>query len=371
MQSILRFLILSLVLTLSNQVKANTGCDAILRDGTMARADYRTNDYLRRLLHWRYASQDSEQSKQDTSFGASIPIEGVLVGVDFTQNEAKDVRRAINQSLDKDDIQQHTLDYMLVSGDPVIADAWSKCMASSSGLFVWFSERKRNSAILNIRFQARENPATKFKIDEVTLSTLKRGTEPAPKDIPTNKCLKVSEQLKSGDSCQIEIKTSSGSEELLIVMNGHLSGEGVKLGASAFLPSNMKWIKESDYFDSRTLKPPLLADVSQNYWNRSVQSGAPVCVTSKELNNAIFVAPTATSTGTIICDGDGACYGGGTSVTDTKFCWSATVYTHYNSCTCTAAGSINLIRSRWVDADELEPVPGKIDQLHLIQKTLP
>lgn len=90
----------SILLVHSSLSYSSTPCDSILRDGTMAKSDYRTNTTLRRLLHYRFANQDVEKSNNDESFGGSIPIGDVLVGTDFSKSEQSEAQHAIRSSLD-------------------------------------------------------------------------------------------------------------------------------------------------------------------------------------------------------------------------------------------------------------------------------
>ena len=357
LQSLVIFILLVFATCVAS---ANDECNSILRDGTMARSDYQSNAYLRRLLHWRFSKQEVEQSKSDTSFGAVIPIYGVLVPVDFSEQEASDARRAISESLDRDDIQQHTVHYMLASGDPVIADAWSKCIDhSKGGLFVWFSERRQNSAVLNVKFRSAENSTTTFRISEISLTGLKYGNQPTKRSLPANNaCLFIGKVFKSGDDCAIEVPVASAGESLSLVTNGEFSKGGNARSSVAFLPHGMKWIRSSDAIYSNQLKVPLLAEVSSSYPDE--KHGASVCLQRSTIGkNITFIKPMVDSVPTVSCPGDGACWGVVDSKTDESVCWHAFVKTHYNSCQCLVAAKIGIIRSRWVDNDELEPNPGK------------
>lgn len=339
---------------------SNEECNSILRDGTMAKSDYRSSDYLRRLLHWKFSQQEVEQSKSDTSFGAVIPIYGALVPIDFSEQEAYDARKAIIESLDRDDIQKHTVHYMLASGDPVIADAWSKCIDhSKGGLFVWFSERQQNSAVLNVKFRSSESSNTTFTISEISLTGLKYGEQPTTRSLPANnKCLFVGKKFKSGDECAFEIPVASAGESLSLVANGAFGKSGNTSYNVAFLPHGMKWIRSSDTIITNTFEKPLLAGVSTDYPNE--MQGPPVCLKKSSIgNNITFIQSLVDTIPTVSCIGDGACWGVIDSKTDESICWHASVKTHYNSCGCLVAAKIGIIRSRWVNEDLLEPNLGK------------
>ena len=355
-----------LLLSVAGACLANTNdsCNSILRDGTMAKSDYRMRHYLRRLLHWRFSKQELEQSKRDTSFGADVPIYDILVGADFSQQEASDARRAIAESLDRDDIEQYTVHYMLASGDPVIAEAWTKCINSSKGgLFVWFSERKQNSAVLNVKFRSEENPKTTFSVASISLTALGFGKQPSSRTLPQNVCLYVGKAFKSGDECAVEVATTSSGESLRLVANGRFSTGGNTRPAVAFLPHGMKWIKSSDTIYSNKLQPPLIAEVSRGYPGEEGW-GTQVCISRTAAGTGgTFIKPSVQATALATCPGDGACWGAIDSVTDDSVCWHSFVHTHYNSCQCLSAAVIGIIRSRWVDEDQLEPDPNKTNRL--------
>lgn len=351
------FLFLSSFFLMQSSWGQGSPCDSILTDGTMARADYRTNTELRRLLHWRYASQDLNSSTNDTSFGATIPIKGVLVGADFSEAEQSDVQRAISSSLDMELIRNYTLSYMLTSGDPVIADAWSTCMLKHAGFYVWFGPRKGAVTTVNVEFQSPDDRYQEFKVSEVQWSQIEINGSKREMTPIKGKCLESGRKYKSGDKCSFVLDTVESSTGMLLVVNGMQSSwwqfwGGTTDSATAFLPPNMKWVPSSDRVVTTLLDPPIISSESMKYWERGVRQLPRVCVErSKVGGDAVtFIRATAKSWAFEPCNGtDGFCAGSPVDVSGEKFCWGGSMRTDKdgNSCTCRVAAEIEVIKSRW------------------------
>ncbi|WP_431484636.1 hypothetical protein [Pseudomonas solani] len=323
----------------------------------MARADYRTNTELRRLLHWRYASQDLNSSENDTSFGATIPIKGVLVGADFSEAEHSDVQRAISSSLDMELIRNYTLSYMLTSGDPVIADAWSTCMLKHAGFYVWFGPRNGAATTINVEFRSPNDRYQEFKISEVQWSQIEINGRKRVMAPIKSECLRLGREYKASDKCSFVLDTVESSAGMLLVVNGMQSSwwqlwGGTTGSATAFLPPNMKWVSSSDRVVTTSLDPPVISSESMNYWERGVRQLPRVCVErSKVGGDAVtFIRATAKSWKFQDCNGsEGFCRASPVDVSDERFCWGGSMRTdrNGNSCICKVAAEIEVIKSRW------------------------
>lgn len=342
--------------TFTNAHAQGSPCDSILRDGTMAKADYRSRNELKRLLHWRFASQELEKSNSDQSFGATIPIKGVLVGADFSQSEEREAQRAISSSLDMQLIQNYTLSYMLTSGDPVIAKAWSECMRDRGGFFVWFGQRQGAAAPVQAQFHSPTDREQSFTISDAQWTWIAiNGSR--QKSEPFNvSCLEPGRVYKAGDSCSFTLDSVDPAWGGLLVVNGkYATSGGATQAVSAFVPPNMQWVVASDRVVSSQLNPPIFSSRAEQYdtgGSRAYQL-PEVCIARSQINMpASFIRSSATTSTSGHCAGsDGACNGRVTSVTDEKFCWAGSmVVDRHKSCGCTVTGSINVFRSRWVPA---------------------
>jgi hypothetical protein len=293
------------------------------------------------------------------SFGASIPVKEVLVGADFAASEESEAQRAISNSLDMDLINKYTLSYMLTSGDPVIAEAWSNCMLRNAGFYVWFGPRQGKATTVNVEFHSPKDRYQEFKVSDVQWSQIELSGGKRVMTPISNECLRPGRKYKSGDKCTSVLDSVESSSGVLLVVNGLQSSwwqfwGGTTDSSTAFLPPNMKWVPLTDRVVSRSLNPPVISSRSESYdKNGSRAYGLPeVCVDRAQVggDSVSFIKSSASVVRDAPCQGsDGSCIPKMTAITDLKFCWSGEmVVDEKKSCTCTATGAINVLKSRWV-----------------------
>lgn len=198
------------------------------------------------------------------------------------------------------------LAYMLSSGEPVIANAWSTCMRERGGFYVWFWPRQGGAEIVSVEFQSPNDRDQKFKLSDVQWAGVALNGSRIEMSPIKAECLAPGRVYKAGDTCSFALSTVDASTGVLLVVNGkYTSKGGTAYAVDAFLPPNMKWSSVSSRVVTSLLKPPVVTSKSKRY-QKSGSVTYPldeVCIDRAQIggNSVLFVASTAQTSPSAHC----------------------------------------------------------------------
>jgi hypothetical protein len=347
MRRILSFLCTILSTSICYAANPMDSCSDILKDGTMAKTNYKSNDFLQQIIHSRYFRQAYDKAKNDTSFGANIPIDDIMVGVEWNQKTYEEHQEAIRRSLDFNRVEQHELEIAISSGDPVIAEKWADCMKNDQGgLFIWFVPQNAKTAVMHVYWNG-----GKFKPGPLQITSIK--SEPARTwSRRTSNCLWVGRKYDSGRGCQEPITLLSSTADLVVTADGKGSASG---DSSAYLGPRLGWVSRVIPLESR-----IEHEEKNQYARSSGQAGqtsvpgSTACLSKEQIGNAIPLASTFK-----IDPHYPYCYGAGhcearTAITHEKACWQAFAFPVGASCGCNIYASVSGLLSGWYPVDSKE-----------------
>lgn len=328
-------------------------CAYILKDGTMAKTSYKSNDYLRLVLQSRFSKQTYDQAKNDTSFGAVIPIEGIMVGVEGEDKSFEEHKTAIRRSLDMSRIENHQLEIAVYSGDPVIAAAWVKCMDEKQGLYVWFTLDNAKTAKLNVRWNGgKQYTPPSVRISAVDSEPKRAWTRNA------NSCLYPGRVYKHTQSCSQILTLGSATQDLSVTVQGESS---IDANATAYLAPRVIWVDRMIILDSGVeVMPTSQYATASGQAGQNEVPGSTACFSQQKLGKAIPIKATfKPDTKYPYCYGAGHC-SVRTSITDTQACWQAFAHPVGAACGCNIYGTMQALLAGWfpVDSPEVKTSPG-------------
>lgn len=344
-----RIVVASLFLLLSTAARSATPmdkCSDILTDGTMAKTSYKSNDFLQQIIHARFFKQSYQQAAKDQSFGVSIPIEGILVGAEWSEKNYNEYQEAVRRTLNMNTIEQHQLEIAVSSGDPTIAAKWAECMKKGEGaLYVWFTANNATTATVSVFWNGGSFNPKQVEIESIQSEPARQWTSKN-----TNKCLYPKKKLRSGDTCQFTVTLPKSTDDLVLTVNG--KSESAPASAAAYLAPRLVWVSRSILLDSRTETSPNL-QYSTASSERSVETGSPTCFDAKKIGKGIPLGSTFLPD-TV----HGSCWGNGYCVTKSaitldKVCWQAEVHPdgRHASCGCYSYGKITVLLAGWYPVD--------------------
>ena len=212
-------------------------CGEVLVEGTKSLRLYHENTEYRRLLETRLSQMTFDEAKRDTSITGSIPIGDVLLGAGFTQASFEQHRSYFQKQSSLFISSSHTEDVLLSTGDKEILTAWSQCMQNRSGLALRFKEAHGKSVVLVITwFPAAGVPQVNIAQDYVL---------PAGVVITSGKdVMQGKRSIIAGTNQEIALELPDPQTPLSLTLSA-VYKRTPRGSDSAFLPSRMKWIRET------------------------------------------------------------------------------------------------------------------------------
>lgn len=211
----------------SANAQANGSCADILKGGAFQTAQYRDDSYFQQIIWSRFLRYSDQQSSTDRSGGFGIPVGEIVVGGNASDSQYKSKRESIKSEYFNQITASRELDVALASGDPAIIDAWSTCMArSSGGLTMRFEPATPTTVSLHLQYFP-QGTRNKVKLKEKV--ALPAGAQVMSGDA----CLKKNKQIVAGNICRATIKLRSPLDYALVAVNADHSS------AEAFLPARV------------------------------------------------------------------------------------------------------------------------------------
>jgi hypothetical protein len=143
-------------LVLCQAVYADSPCDSVLRDGVFQSTKINENRYLRTVFAARLATTDKGVAESKRGGGITIPIEGIPIGAEYSEEEYKSWQKSLRASWDIEEIVKHDTEILISSGDSTIVKAWSDCMRSQGGFAVRLVEKDKTNLLLKMTYYAKQ-----------------------------------------------------------------------------------------------------------------------------------------------------------------------------------------------------------------------
>lgn len=217
---------------------AQDRCGDVLANGTFQNSRYRENSYFQQIIWSRFLSSTFQESKTNRNLGFGVPVGEIVLNGDYNEETFRQKKADIRKELSNTLTSANEIDVALVSGDPVIANAWADCMKARGGyVSLRFEPVSATQAFAKLSWVA--GPAgTQTGVASTTLDedvTLPTGATFAS----GSSCFRSGRVLSSVSPCVATINLSNASQDLAISVN---TPHG---SAQAYLPPRLTLIRET------------------------------------------------------------------------------------------------------------------------------
>ncbi len=221
------------VAVLSFTTKAHAACEEILQDGTLKAVQFESSDEYQLAIYKAFANSTYSQSKNSRVLGAGIPFgEAVMGTLDYSEGDFEEKRAQVRDVLSTNFSSASSLNFAMSSGDPVIVDAWSRCMSERGG-FIKIEIERRSADIVGLQISWNAGNST------VTSATLRDDIYVGDKTVLQGAyCLEKGTELMTGAPCPVLVKLDNSSDSLLVSVNSDAGSE------TAFVPPRMRLTRE-------------------------------------------------------------------------------------------------------------------------------
>lgn len=151
-------------------------CDALL-PGLIDWTKIESRDYTRLVIASKLARMSKAEADKAISGKGIIPIEGIPVGVGFSEGEFKSWQEQMKSEFNLDLIDMHSRDIYLSKANDSVIDGWLKCKEGySRQLALVVKERDENYVLLTMRwFPIDRKKPKRTEIDFVSLKGASAG----------------------------------------------------------------------------------------------------------------------------------------------------------------------------------------------------
>ncbi|SEP51205.1 hypothetical protein SAMN04487843_1461 [Methylobacterium sp. ap11] len=204
----------------------------------------KSNNFYKMLKLYAFSRQSDEEIKKDRRFDANIPLGESIVGIGATSNDQKRKKEEIDQKFYTSITSSQMLDLALTSGDPVIIDAWSKCMSKKGGLSLRFIVNNSKSVTAIVEWFIPVGTSQSY----VTISQNARIPPEVDLENSDLTCFEKGKTIRAGAACKSNIRLKDAASPINLVLKAEYNSDPVE-DADAYLPPRLREVVSRKQFD--------------------------------------------------------------------------------------------------------------------------
>jgi hypothetical protein len=158
-------------MSVGTQANAASPCDGVLRDGVMRNSSFQNNYYSKLVIAARLSQMTRDEARSAMSAGVTVPIYGVPVSGNYSENKHRKFQQHVRQYIDVDNVISNQTSVMLSSGDQNILSAWSQCISRLGGLTMYIEPRGSDDAVVKITWTSYPGTPTDPAVRDFSVSS--------------------------------------------------------------------------------------------------------------------------------------------------------------------------------------------------------
>lgn len=213
------------ILSLSSPTvsKADVPCEQV-SNNVFRTTHIKNTDYSRLVLAARLSRMTYQEAKNHLEAGVTIPIYGVPVSPNMSEDDFHKFQERVKSSIDVDQIISHENEILVSEGDHEILDAWSACMDKFFGITAILKDQGHETVRLALHYTPPPMSTAAPIVQEYTLTG---GTVVGGKSI----IAAGSKEIGTNADRLVTIKRAASNVPIYFVLNTTNVGD-----ASSYLP---------------------------------------------------------------------------------------------------------------------------------------